>query len=109
FRSVRLQDSAGLPAAVDDVLVRCQFPQAAGAAGVEAVGADADLGPQTELAPVVEAGAGVDDHRGGVDRGREPPGRVQIAGDDRVGVVRAVGVNVPDRVFEVVDDLHREN
>src|SRR5690348_9098736 len=43
-----------LAVAVDDPLGAGQLAEAAGAAGVELVGADADLGAQAELAAVVE-------------------------------------------------------
>ena len=46
---------------------------------MELVGADADLGPQAELAAVVQSRAGVDHHRGTVDAGGELPGRLQVA------------------------------
>ena len=67
-----------------------ELAEAAGAAGVELVGADADLGAEAELAAVVEAGAGVDHHGRAVDLGHELARRGQVGGDDRLGVARAV-------------------
>ena len=85
-------------------LVRGQLAEAAGAAGVELVGADADLGAQAELAAVVETGAGVDHHGRAVDLGDEPLGRGEVGGDDRLGVARAVPGDMSDGLFERVDD-----
>ena len=64
-----------MPVAADDVLVGGQVGGAHGAAGVELVGADADLGAQAVLAAVGEAGRGVDHHAGGIDGGDEAVGR----------------------------------
>ena len=64
---------------------------------MELVGADADLGAEAELAAVVEAGAGVDQHGRAVHLGDEPAGGGEVAGDDRLGVPRAVPVDVSDR------------
>jgi hypothetical protein len=49
----------GLPVSPDAVLVARQLAQAHGAAGVELVGGDADLGAEAELAAVGEAGGDV--------------------------------------------------
>ena len=93
-----------VPLADDDPLGAGQLAQAAGAAGVDLVGADADLGAEAELAAVVEAGAGVDHHGRAVDLGDESLGGREIAGDDRLGVARAVPGDVVDRLVDRVDD-----
>src|SRR3954469_4841320 len=86
-----------LPVAVDDPLGAGELAQAAGAPGVELVGADADLGAEAELAAVVESGARVDDHGRAIHLGHEPAGRGEVAGQDGVGVLRAVQGDVSDR------------
>ena len=83
--------------------------QAAGAAGVELVGADADLGAQAELAAVVEAGAGVDHHGGAVDLVDELLSGREIGGHDRIGVAGAVARDVGDRFFDRVDNGDRQD
>ena len=92
------------PVALDDVLGGGQLAQAHRAAGVELLGADADLGAEAELLAVDEAGRGVDEHRGGVDLAGEAVGRREVAGDDGLGVTRAVAGDVVDRLVERVDD-----
>ena len=68
-----------LPVAVDDVLHARELAQPHGAAGVELLGGDADLGAEAELGAVDEAGGGVDDDGGGVDLAAEPLGGAQVA------------------------------
>src|SRR2546421_1270147 len=58
---------ADLAVAGDDPFVGGEVGGAHGAAGVELVGADADLGAETVFPAVGETGGGVDDHAGGVD------------------------------------------
>ena len=45
----------------------------------------------------------------GIDRRREPPGRGQVVGHDRVGVLRAVAGDVGDRLVQVGHHLHRQD
>ena len=61
----------GLADAVADPFIGGQPLQRDGPARVEPAGGDADLGAQAHLAAVVEPGAGVDHHHGGVDAGGE--------------------------------------
>jgi hypothetical protein len=75
---------------------------------VDARGADADLGPQAEHAAVVQARRGVDQHRGRVHLAHEAHGRGVIAGDDGLGVVRAVALDVGGRLIERRHHLHRQ-
>ena len=58
------------PFPVDDVLRGGELAQAHGPAGVQLLGADADLGAEAELLAVDEPGRRVDEHRGGVDLAR---------------------------------------
>ena len=53
----RLSD---LPGPANDVLVACDFPKSTGAAGVKAIGTDADFCPQTKFATVVKSRTGID-------------------------------------------------
>jgi hypothetical protein len=64
---------------IDEVLVAAQLREAHGAAGVEFVGGDADLGSEAELAAVVEAGAGVVEDDGAVHLVLEAGGGAIIA------------------------------
>src|SRR5579872_1061986 len=83
----------------NNVLVAGQLAQAAGAAGVEFVGADPDLGPQAQLSAVVEPRAGVDHDGGRIDAGDKSLSGGQVARHDRVGVMRPVRFNVLDRLL----------
>ena len=60
--------------------------QADRAAGVQAVGGDADFSAQAVFEAVREAGRQVDVDRAGIDFALEALGRRQVFGDDRVGV-----------------------
>src|SRR5262245_33871694 len=62
---------------VDNIFVAAELLQPTRAAGVELVGADADLRAQAELEAVVEASAGVDHDCRRIDRRREAPGDAQ--------------------------------
>ena len=75
-------------------LVNCSTPT--GPARVHLAGGDADLGAHAELAAVGELGRGVVEDDGAVDLGEEAIGRRLVVGDDGVGVVRAVALDVVD-------------
>src|SRR5690606_21927679 len=79
------------------------------AARVQLVGGNADLGAQPVLEAVGEAGGGVDHHRTGVHLGEEAPGVTEVLGDDGVGVLRAVGVDVLDGRLQRIDDAGRQD
>jgi len=72
---------------------------------VELGGGDADLGAEAELVAVGEAGGGVDQHGAGVDLADKPLGMGVFFGDDRLGVERAVTVDMVDRLIQSVDNL----
>src|SRR6478735_12073969 len=93
----------------DNVLVGRQLLEAHGAAGVELVGADADLGAEAELVAVVEARRGVPEHDGAVDAVEEFLRDGGVLRHDRVRVVRAMGLDVLDGGIDPVDDPHRED
>ena len=61
-------------------------------AGVQLLGRVADLGAHPELAAVGEARRGVDVDAGGVDAELEGARGARVAGQDRLGVARAVGL-----------------
>src|SRR5262249_3466101 len=98
-----------LSAAPYHVLIATQFLQATRPTRVVFVGADADLGAQAELIAVIEARARVDHDRRRIDRCGEAPRRVGVAGDDRVGMLRAVTGDMLDRFVEVAYYLDRQN
>ena len=78
------------PVALDEVLERAELAQADRAARVQLLGRVADLRAHAELAAVGEARRRVDVDAGGVDAELERPRRRRVAGDDRLGVARAV-------------------
>ena len=95
------------PSPVTTYLVDVISGSPIGPAGVQLLGADADLGAEAELAAVGEPGRGVDQHRRRVDRGGEPPGGGLVLGDDRVGVLAGEAPDVLDRLVEVGYDARR--
>ena len=86
-----------VPAAGHDPLVRREIGSAHRPAGVELVGADADLRAKAVFPAVGEAGAGVDDHAGRIDAGHKLLNRRGVGREDRIGVMAAVAVDVIDR------------
>ncbi len=91
---------------MNDVLVRGQFTQPTGAAGMKFVGRNTNLGSQTKHAAVIESCARVDHHRRTIDQRGERVGGSQVVGDDRVGVMRSVTIDVLGRLLDRID--HRD-
>src|ERR1700712_112047 len=89
-----------LPGAVDAIFEAGQLLGADRAAGVELAGGNADLGAETELATVGELGRGVMQHDRGIDLVEELRRGGGVFGHDRIGVMRAVIVNMRDRLVE---------
>src|SRR4051794_3493396 len=85
-----------LARAADAVFERRQLLDADGTARVHPAGRDADLAAEAELAAVGELGRGIVQHNGGIDLAQEFLGRFLIGGDDRIGVMRAVALNMRD-------------
>src|SRR3954453_21688245 len=85
---------AYLSISMDHVLVTRQFFQPAGTAGVEFIGADANLSAEAELAPVIESCAGVDHHGGTINTRRKLAGRLIVARHNRIGMFRSIAVDV---------------
>src|SRR4051794_5350684 len=88
--------SPHMAVAGDDPFVGGEVGGAHGAAGVEFVGADADLGAQAVFAAVGETRRGVDHDAGGIDALREAIDVALGGAEDRVGVMTAKRVDVID-------------
>src|SRR6266849_1883330 len=87
---------AGLAAAEDAVLEGGELLDADRPARMHAAGGDADLGAEAKLAAVGELGRGVVQHDRRVDLAHEFFRRRLVGRDDRVGVVRAVALDMGD-------------
>lgn len=98
-----------LPATPRPVLITRQLPQAHRSPRVEFVGGDADFGAESEFAAVGEAGGDVVEDAGGIDAAEELFGGCVIGGDDDVGVMRAVVIDVGNGFFERADDFDGED
>src|SRR4051812_1790125 len=98
-----------VPVALDDVLERAELAQRDRPARVELLRRVADLGAHAELAAVGEPGGRVDVHARRVHALLERAGGRRVGSHDRLGVARAVLVDVLDRLLDGVDDLHREH
>lgn len=69
---------------------------------MQLLSADRHFCPQTELAAVGETGAGVNVHRRRVHRTYKVFIAAQRSGEDRIGVVGAVGVDMVDGLIDVI-------
>ena len=98
-----------LPVPAHPILERAELLDPHWPARVHAPGGDADLGAETEFAPIRELGRGVvqDDRR--IDLLQEPLRRGLVLGHDAVGVMRAIGLDVVDRRIETVDDADSDD
>lgn len=94
---------SGMPLAGDDELGGCQFLQAARASGMKLVSADTNLGSQSKFPTIIKASACVNHDGGGIDLLRELPRRRQAGGDNRIGVVRTVLIDMGDRFFDRIN------
>src|SRR3546814_6994800 len=99
----------GLALAAHLMLVAGQLLRANRSAGVQLAGRDADLGAHAELTAVGKLRRGVVHHDSGIDLVHEADRRRGIFGDDSLGVVRAVAIDVGDGVVEILDHLHRDD
>src|SRR5690554_1915926 len=91
------------------VLLGGQPFEANRATGVDLVSGDADLGPQTILKAIGKAGRGVDHHRTGVHLGQEPAGTGVVLGNDAVGMLGTVTIDVLDGTIKPVYHTYRQN
>ncbi len=94
--------------ALQVVLVSGQTLEADGAAGVDLAGRDADLRAEAVSIAVRKARRGVVEDTRGVDAGHEYFGGFRVIGDDRLGVLGAVLIDVGDSLVDVFDDLDRQ-
>ena len=81
----------------DAVFERGQLLDTNRAARVHAARRDADLGAEAEFAAIGELRRGVVQDDGAIDLRQEPRGGGLVRRDDRIGVVRAVGLDMGDR------------
>src|SRR5258706_4650825 len=77
--------------------------------GVELRGRNPDFGTEPELAAVVEAGGGVHQHAARVDFAQEALRVLVRARDDRLGVIRAVTLDVLERGAEARHHANRDD
>src|SRR5436190_21220594 len=99
----------GLPGAVHAIFETRQLLGADRAAGVEFAGGDADLGAEAELAAIGELRRGVVQHDRRVDLVEEFLCGLRILGHDRVGVARAVIMDMGDRFIDAADDTRGDD
>src|SRR3954463_8754652 len=92
-----LKSGSGLPGAVDAIIEGRKLFDTDGPARMQPPGGDADLRAKAELAAVGELCRGVMQHDGGIDLAQKPVGRGSILGQDRVGMVRTVRLDMGDR------------
>src|SRR6476469_6555406 len=100
-----LRSRPRLPGAVDAIFEAGQLLRADRAAGVKFPGGDADFRTEAEFAAIGELGGSVMQHDRRIDLVEEFARGGLVFGHDRVGVVRAVVVNMGDRFSDAVDDL----
>src|SRR6185369_7534554 len=104
-----LRSRPRLPGAVNAIFEGRQLLGANRAASVEFAGGNADLRAEAELAAIGELRRCVVQHDRGIDLVEEFLGRRGILRHDRVGVMRAVIVNMRERVIETVHDPRRDD
>lgn len=84
----------------DAILVAGEFAQGHRSAGVELVGGNADLGTEAKFFAIGEAGGDVVKHAGAVDAVKENVCGCGIGGDDAIGVMGTILVDVGHRLAE---------
>src|SRR6202051_1143984 len=92
-----------LSAAADAVLETGELFDADRTAGVQPAGGDADFGAEAELAAVGDLRRGVVQRDRRIPFGQEFFRRGFVRGDDRVGVMRAIALDMIDRRIDAVD------
>src|SRR3569623_1083998 len=92
----------------DELLTREPF-ESDRSAHVYLVGADADLRTETVFEAIGETRRGVHHHRARIHLAQETPRARVILGDDGVGVLRAVALDVGERRIEIGAHAHRED
>ncbi|MNZ18866.1 hypothetical protein D3C78_358860 [compost metagenome] len=76
---------------------------------MQLVGGNTDFRAQAVLEAVGEAGRGVEHDRRRIDLGHELAGFTLVFADDRVGVVRAIVVDVLDGLVQAIDHTNRQD
>src|SRR5256884_2096518 len=104
-----LRSRPRLPGAVNAIFEACQLLGANRAAGVEFAGGNPDLRAEAELAAIGELRRGVVQYDRRIDLAEEFLGSLYILGHDRVGVARAVILDMRDRVIDAVDDTRGDD
>ena len=93
----------------EEVFVGDKAFEADGTAGVELAGADADFGTKAVAEAVREAGGAVAVDTGGVDHLLEARRGCIVTGEDGVGVVGAVAIDVVYGLFDIGDHFEGDN
>src|SRR3970282_1970555 len=93
-----------LPTAEDDELGGGQLLQPHRAESVDLTRADADLRAKPKLAAIVESRRGVDHHSGGVNPVDKFSRPLVIRRDDALVMLRAVALDVIDRLVHIFHD-----
>ena len=102
--SLRKSLWARLPVASNQPLIRGDFFEGHGAAGVQFLCADANLCAKAELTAIGEAGGGIVIDTGGIDLVEEALGGCGVLGDDALAVTRAIAGNVLKGFVQAIDD-----
>src|SRR5262245_2593876 len=98
-----------LPRTANLVFERRQLLQTDRSAGMKLARRNADFCPEPELAAIRKLGRGIVQHDGTVDLLQEPFGRRGIRGNDRIGVLRAIGADMLDGLIDAVHHLERDD
>ena len=86
--------------ASDTVLIGRELAQGHGAASVDFIGGDADFCAEAELFSIGQTAGNVVKNAGAIDVGEKCLRGSDIGGDDAIGVMRAVVVDVLDGFLE---------
>ena len=76
---------------------------------MELIGTDSNFRAQTKLCPVIKTSARIDHYCGTIDASRELPRPLKVSRYDRVGMSRAILINVSNRGVQGVDDAARND
>src|SRR5690606_4677315 len=107
--SFMLESEAYLAVAKNDIFLRGQALQSDRAACMQLVGGDADLGTETVFEAVGAARRGVDHDRARIHLAQETARMRVVFGDDGLGMLRGVAIDVVDGLFDAADDLDRDD
>src|SRR5690242_6805300 len=103
------RSKAGLSRAADAIFEARHLLDADRATRMELAGGDADLGAEAEFAAIGELRRGVVQNDRRIDLGEESRGRLVVAGEDAVGMLRAVLADVVHRAVDTVDHARRDD